>query len=391
MVVWRYRDTVLMLCTFAFFSITVVRFAISPLAPNIVDTFVISNTAFGLALSGMWLAYGAAQYPSGFLGDRYGEREIILVAVGGSTLAAVSLVFSPLFALFSLALILLGATAGLHYSVATTLLSRTHKHIGTAIGVHNAGATVAGLLTPVVVSWIAIRFGWRMSLASVALVGIPVTIAFGWKVRSTEPLHPGTPIRERFEFSHARSFFSRPPIVFTLGLATIGEFVWQGTTSFLPIFLIEHRGTSTTAAAGLFSAYFLVQVLAQIGVGVVSDRLGRDRVIGGCFMIGVFGFGMLILLSSPLSTIVGVALVGIAMSFGPGLMPRFIGELSPDEQNTGFGLVRSVYMISASAGSVVVGLLADLLGWTISFGFLAVALLIACILLVVNWLLQFGY
>lgn len=78
---WRYRDSVLTLCTFAFFVTMVGRLAISPVIPEIIETFSVSNAVVGFALTGMWLAYGLAQYPSGVLAERYGERKIILIAV----------------------------------------------------------------------------------------------------------------------------------------------------------------------------------------------------------------------------------------------------------------------------------------------------------------------
>ncbi|ELY50758.1 MFS transporter [Natronorubrum bangense] len=388
---WRYRDTVLALCTLAFFVTMVGRLAISPVLPEIVETFSVSNAVVGLSLSGMWLAYGLAQYPSGVLADRYGERLVILVAVGGSALAALAVSIAPVFGLFFLSTILLGAVAGLHYSVATTLLARTYDNVGTAVGVHNSGATVAGLLTPVVVAWIAVRFGWRLAVAVIALVGIPSAVLFAWKVRPTEPRRPETPLRERFQLGPISELLSRPPIAFTLVIAIVGEFAWQGTASFLPTFLIEHRGLSTTLAGVFFSVYFVVQGVAQIGVGAVSDRIGRDRALAGCMLAGVVGFGLLVTAAGLPSIIIGVTLVGIAMSFGSALMPRFLRELSAEEQNAGFGLVRTVYMIVASLGSVVVGLLADLFGWTVAFGFLAASLAAIVLALAINSAFKLGY
>ena len=388
---WRYRDTVLALCTLAFFVTMVGRLAISPVLPEIVETFSVSNAVVGLSLSGMWLAYGLAQYPSGVLADRYGERLVILVAVGGSALAALAVSISPVFGLFFISTILLGAVAGLHYSVATTLLARTYDNVGTAIGIHNSGATVAGLLTPVVVAWIAVRFGWRLAVAVLALVGIPSAVLFAWKVRPTEPRRPETPLRDRFQPGPISELLSRPPIAFTLIIAIVGEFAWQGTASFLPTFLIEHRGLSTPLAGVFFSVYFVVQGVAQIGVGAASDRIGRDRALAGCMLAGVVGFGLLVTAAGLPSVIVGITLVGIAMSFGSALMPRFLRELSAEEQNAGFGLVRTVYMIVASLGSVVVGLLADLFGWTVAFGFLAASLAAIVLALTINSAFKLGY
>ncbi|MUW15972.1 MFS transporter, partial [Halorubrum sp. CBA1125] len=81
---WRYEHTALALCTLAFTATMIARLVISPLVPEITVQFGVTNATVGLALSGMWLAYALAQFPSGVLGDRYGERAVILTAVGAT-------------------------------------------------------------------------------------------------------------------------------------------------------------------------------------------------------------------------------------------------------------------------------------------------------------------
>jgi MFS family permease len=146
---WSYRYTVLVLATLAFFATMVARLVISPVVPAITDAYGATNTAVGFALTGMWLAYALAQFPSGVLGDRVGERPVILAAVGLTAVASLLLAVAPSFALFVLFVVFLGAGAGLHYSVATTLLTKAFRNTGTAIGLHNSGAPLAGLLAPV--------------------------------------------------------------------------------------------------------------------------------------------------------------------------------------------------------------------------------------------------
>ncbi|WP_459889385.1 MFS transporter [Halostagnicola bangensis] len=388
---WRYRETVLTLCTLAFFITTMGRLGISPLIPEISETFSVSNTIIGLSLTGMWFAYGLAQYPSGLFADRFGERRIIFLSVGGSAIVIFAASASPFFGLFFLAVMLLGGVAGLHYSVATTLLSRTHDEVGTAIGVHNSGATVAGLLAPLVFVWIAVRFGWRVSIATAGLLAVPIAVLFAWKIREMEPRHSKTPFRERVLGSEIRGILTRPSILFTLIIATICEFVWQGTATFLPTFFVEYHDVSTTFAGGLFSVYFLIQAFGQISVGAVSDRIGCDKTIAGCMLTGVIGFCVLVMRSDLLSFMIGVTFIGVAMSFASALLPRFLNVFAVQEENIGLGLVRTIYMIVASLGSVMVGLFADLFGWEASITFLVVLLASVFVALSVNWLLRFGY
>ncbi len=389
--VWAYRHTVLALCTVAFFATMVARLAISPVVPAINAEFAVSNTVIGVALSGMWLAYALSQFPSGVLGDRYGERAIILVAVGGTAVTSLLLALSPVFAAFVLFAVLLGGVAGLHYSVATALLTRTHDDIGTAIGIHTIGSPAAGLVAPIAAAWVGSQYGWRPAVAVGALVAVPVFALFALRVRPTEPRRPTQPMRERFDLAPVLSLLARPPILFTLLMATVGAFVWQSVASFLPTFLIEHRGQSATLAGVVFSAYFVVQGVVKVGVGAASDRYGREAATAGCMIAAAVGTVAFVAAPGLVGITLAVVLLGIGMSWAAAVEPRFIDYLTEEERSTGFGLVRTVYLVLGALGPVVVGLLADLAGWAVSFGALTGLLVLVFVLILLNRAFDLGY
>ncbi|WP_246998536.1 MFS transporter [Halosolutus gelatinilyticus] len=381
---WRYRETVLALCTLAFFVTMVGRLAVSPVVPNIIDAFGVSKTLVGMAMTGMWLSYAISQYPSGMLADRYGERRVILASIGGTGATSLLLVFAPHFAVFFLGAILVGAAAGLHYSVATSLLARIYDDLGTAVGVHNAGAPIAGLLTPIVVAWVAARYGWRRAVRIIAVVAVPAFVLFAWKVRSTEPRRPDERMRDRVDPGPMKELLTRPAIVYTGLIAIVNDFTWQGLATFLPTFLVDFRGYSASTAAAIFAAYFVAQGFLQVGVGSIADRIGRDAAIGLCTVTGIVGISLFVVGPGFGSIALATGLLALSMGWAAAVVPRFMDHLSEDERSVGFGLIRTVYMIVASAGSVVVGLLADRFGWPVSFGFLVALLVFVGVLLAAN-------
>lgn len=387
---WSYRHTLLALCTLAFFVTMTARLAISPVVLNIVEAFDTSNATVGLALSGMWLAYALSQFPSGVLGDRFGERRIILAAIGLTGLGSASLALSPSLPAFVLFAVFLGAGAGLHFSVAATLLTKNFENTGTALGLHNVGAPLAGLLAPIGAASVGVRLGWRYAIALGVVVALPVFVTFAWRVRPTEPERPDQPMAERFELGPLVELLSRRPIAFTVGVSVLCAFVWQGTASFLPSFLVAHHGVSQTTAGGLFSAFFVVNGVTQPVVGRLADRLSRDRVLVFCVLVGVVGYTLLVLGSGSIALVVAIVLVGTAMSWPAATLPRFMDKLSDSERGAGFGLVRTIYMVLASAGSVGVGAGADLFGWGATFGLLAGLLAVVSIVVTVNAMLGYG-
>jgi len=373
----------------------VARLVISPLVPRITAAFEVTNGTVGLALSGMWLAYALAQFPSGVLGDRYGERAIILTAVGATAVASLLLALSPSILAFMLFTVLLGTGAGLHYSVATTFLTKQFDDIGRAIGVHVAGGPLAGLAAPPLAALVGSRYGWRAGILLGVAAAVPVFVLFAWRVRPTEPLRPDQPMRERFAVGPLVELISRPRIAYTTGLAVLGAFSWQATASFLPTFLEVGGGLSTALSALLFSLYFVVHGGTQPITGSISDRIGRDATVMGTMAAGVVGYGLLVAsagldLGLP-TTVVAVGFVGLAMSWGAPLQSRFMDLLSDAERGAGFGLVRTAYMVIGASGSVVVGAVSDLAGWTVAFGLLAGVMALGLVALLANRLLRLGY
>jgi MFS family permease len=375
----------------AFFATMVARLVISPVVPEIVDTFNSSTSILGLALTGLWAAYACAQFPSGVLADRYGERMIILAAIGLTAVASTLLALSPSMPVFVVLTLILGGVAGLHYSVATTFLTRELENIGAAIGLHNSGAPLAGLLAPIAAAAVSQWVGWRASIALGTAVALPIVVFFGWKVQPTEPARPNQPMKDRFAIGPVVQLLSRPKIAFTAALAVLFEFVWQATASFLPTFLIAYHGYSVTFASTLFSAYFVIHGLTQPGIGSLSDRYGREEVAAACAILGVVGYSLLIGGSQLSVLLVAIFLIGIAMGWGAALLPRFVDNLSAAERGAGFGLVRTTYMILSATGSVVVGTVANAAGWGTAFGIFVVFLSLVCIALAGNRLFDLGF
>lgn len=376
---WTYRDTVLSLCTLAFFATMVARLVISPVVPDLVAAFDVTNTAVGLALTGMWLTYALAQFPSGVIGDRVGERTVIMAAVGLTAVASTLLALSPSFPFFILFTISLGAGAGLHFSVATTLLTKLFDGTGTAIGLHNSGAPLAGLLAPVAAAIVGTRLGWRVAIALGAVVAVPVFVAFAWRVRPVDPERPEQPVAERFRLGPVLELLGRPSIRFTVAMSVLCAFVWQATASFLPTFLVEYHNFSQTFAGAVFSAYFVVHGLTQPILGRLSDRYGRDGVIAFCLTVGIAGYLLFVVAAGRVAIAVSVLLVGTAMSWSAAMLPRFMDNLSTAERGAGFGLVRTTYMVLGSLGSVTTGAVADLFGWAPAFGLLAILLAVVLV------------
>ncbi|MFC6723166.1 MFS transporter [Halobium palmae] len=348
----------------------VARISFSPLVPAITDSYGVSNGLIGVALTGMWFTYGMAQFPSGVLANRYGERRIILVATGGTMLTCLLITAAPLFFLFTAGTILLGAVAGMHYSVATTLLSRTYDNVGTAIGVHHLGGAVGGLLGPIGASWLLDQYGWQQAVIGSALIAGIAFVLFLWRVRPVKPQNPDSKLDRQSTVNTALQSLRRPRVALLMFVTILIMFVLQGLISFLPTFFVEFYQRSTELAGILFAIFFGTQAVMQTGVGVMSDHIDSDKIISSCLAVGIVGFGLLLTSGRFVVIVAGSVLLGFGAAVLTVLIAQIMNSLPEGERSSSFGLTQSVVMVGGSLGSVSVGLLADLYGWHAAFSVL---------------------
>lgn len=388
---WRYPNTVLVLCLLAYLAIRIAQLIISPVIPALIGEFEVSRAAIGLALTGMWGVYAFSQLPSGVLADHYGERRVVLVALALAGVAITAAAAAPAFSIFFGCVLLLGVGAGLYYNAATALLTRLHDEIGRAVGTHRIGSQLAGLLAPAIAA-VLIGYGWRPTIVVGGIVSFAVLLGFLWLVRPTDPVNPDVRIRDTVSIGLLFRLLQKPPIAFATSVAILGEFAILTTMSFLPTFLVQYHGYSLAFAGILFSGYFAIVAIGQPSSGWLSDRIGRDPVLGLAFLAGMIGYFGLVLGTASLVVIVpSVALVGVGMSWGSPLQSRVMDSLDDADRGVGFGLVRTLYILVGAAGNTVVGALADVWGWGTGFGVLGVLVGFAAGLILGNRLLRLGW
>lgn len=384
---WNERYAALSVCVGAYFAVRLAQLLVSTVVPSLRGTFGVSRGTVGAILTGMWLLYACSQVPSGAAGDRYGPRRVVCAALGCTAVGALALAAAPSIRTFGLFALLLGTSAGLYYTPATALLAERFEEVGQVIGIHRIGSQVAGLVAPALAALLGARFGWRVAVGSGAVVAsavLGVVLVRGSSDRdsSRRPRHAartdgGVAVRPRALVG----VLARPPVAVATALAALGEFAALTTVSFLPTFLVEHHGLSLSAAGAFFGAYFVVVASLQPVSGWLSDRFDRDAVTAALFASGAVGYAALAVGSGVVLAVPAVALVGIAMAWGPPVQSRAVDALADAERGVGFGAVRTGYILVGALGPVVVGTLADEAGWGVGFGLLSAALAFAAVAL----------
>lgn len=244
----------------------------------------LSMTQMGVISAwGFQFAYAAFQIPGGFLGDRYGARVILTLAVlgwsvaslaSGSVVGSASVAFGALF----LARVVLGASEAATYPVSAMAVAQTvpEKERVAASAIYLAAGSLGAGLAPLLLAPLMVKAGWRAVFLASAVVGVVTAVVwYLFAPRRTERsgTHRYVPIEQQMRDA-ARLLRNRPLLVLAC------SYVLHSAVFFVFIFwffryLTEARGFSVLASGVWGSVPHFMSVIIAPAVGVIADRLAR--------------------------------------------------------------------------------------------------------------------
>lgn len=345
------------------------RNVIGPLVPQITTDFAVTNSTIGVVLSGMWFGFAGSQFVGGVLTDKIGERNTVLLAnlvMGGAT---VLMLLSPLFAAFAFGALFLGLGAGTLLVSSQVYIGNKFDDKGGKIGVVTMGASISGLVAPVVGIRLTNLYGWRSALlmgitvATLAILFVYFTITDSDITQeSTNSITSQESTRLSNMSAGIRLMLGGQVPTFIL-IASILYFVFQSMASFFPTLLINVTSvTQETASAGL-SVFFLLVAVMNVVLGKVSDQVNRDLILSSCVLTATLGFLSILFFERRVLLFVAVLFIGAGFGWGSTLASRLIDLFSQANRGTGYGTANTIANLIGSAGSAVSSIVATRYTW----------------------------
>ena len=173
------------------------RVNLSIAGAKISEEFGISNIRLGLVFSAFLFGYALFQTPAGWLADRFGPRRMLTLGVlWWGVFSALTAAISPNIGHTVVVLVvirfLLGAGEAIVYPASNQFVARwipSHER-GVANGIIFAGVGIGAGITPPLISFVMLRYGWRSSFLISALIGLAVGAVWFLVARDTPDEHP---------------------------------------------------------------------------------------------------------------------------------------------------------------------------------------------------------
>jgi ACS family glucarate transporter-like MFS transporter len=367
---------------------------------SIASEFHMTNVQLGSLTSAFLMGYALFQTLGGWLADHLGPRRVLAVGVlwwGIFTALTTAVSAKIAFAIFYLAAVrfLLGAGEAVMYPASNQFVSRwiPTQERGIANGIIFAGVGVGAGVTPGLISYILVHYGWRWSFWASALLGLIAGTAWYFFARDTPEQHAYVSAAELEHIQAGRTvktsatsksgdgrilwstiLASKEVWAVTLGYFSFGYVAWIFFAWFF-IYLRNVRGLDLKASASYTTLLFLTMAACSPLGGAISDKLTKmyGKRIGRCG-VAVFALSLTAIFLAFGSQVHSARLASIVLAGGAGalyLSQSSFWSVTADIASGSSGSVSGFMNMGNQIGGALTASLtpaiASRLGWTVPF------------------------
>jgi len=371
----------LIMCAYSF-TVFVSLFQLLPTAPfHVIHDLGGSTTAAGLFLGFLTYASAAAAPITGAIGDRVGQRRVLLIV------SVILSAFTASYAFITDYRVLLGVVIG-HGLFWSALLSASGAYMTSTlpparraegIGYWGLSSVLAVGTAPAIGFWVY-EHGWTALCIEITILNLLMAV-IAWRLpddhvgahgREEHAEHAATP--------HPRRIVEWRVLALSGSLALV-SFGYGSLTSFSALYA-DALGVSPR---GIFLTAMAVSLLSgRLLFGRALDRIGHRVVLQRCLLLPPIGLVILAFASGRWSMIAA----GLMFGAGFGLMhPAFtayvMARVPFARRGAAFGAMLAAFDTGIGTGSSVMGWIISRTGFRVSFGLAAV--LAACAMPAFVW------
>jgi len=374
------------------------RVNISIAGQAIQQEYKLSNLHLGWVFSAFVIGYALFQAPGGRLADRFGPRRVITIGVIWWGLFTTLTALVPVGISLAVALLvavrfLLGVGEAVVYPSSNRLVAHwiPSGERGIANGLIFAGVGAGAGITPPLITYILLNWGWRWSFYVSALLGLLAGAVWYLLARDTPQKHPWiskrelatiesglpAPVKElgaQKALPWGRILGNKNILAVTLSYFAYGYVAWIFFTWFF-IYLSKVRGLDLKASAGYSMLPFIAMATCSPLGGWIADILTKryGKRVGRCGF-AMFGIGLAAVFIALATQVESARLASVALAGGVGAMYlaqsafwAVTADLAGSSAGSASGLMNMGGQIGGATTAFLTPLIADHFGWTASF------------------------
>lgn len=360
--------------------------------------FNLSNVQLGYVFSAFVIGYALFQAPGGYLADKYGPRAVIAWGVVWWGVFTTLTAWTPTNLAWSITVLivmrfLLGLGEAVVYPSSNRLVAAwiPSQERGLANGLIFAGVGAGAGITPPLITYVLLNYGWRWSFYVCAIIGLIAGAIWLWLARNTPGSHPWISQRELEHIEKglppaAKDFEShkalpwgailkdRNIIFLSISYFTFGYVAYIFFTWFF-IYLSRVRGLDLKASAVYSMLPFIAMATASSVGGWIADRLTQKfgKRIGRCGQ-ALFGMALAGVFLALATQVESARVASIVLAGGAGALYlaqsafwAVTADVAGSSAGTASGLMNMGGQIGGAVTASLTPYIADQFGWTASF------------------------
>ena len=374
------------------------RVNISIAGSFIQQEFHINDLQLGNVFSAFLVGYALLQAPAGRLADRFGPRLILMLGTiwWGIFTALTAMPWAGMAGLFGALLgvrFLLGVGEAVLYPASNRLVAAwiPSKERGLANGIIFAGVGAGAGITPPLVTYIMLHYGWRASFWISAFIGLAAGVAWYWLARDRPEVHPWVTPQENALIERGlpeppseleigkplpwRAIFGNKNVLaIALSYFTYGYAAWIFFAWFF-IYLSKVRGLDLKSSSYYSMLPFIAMATCSTAGGRISDVLTRryGNRVGRCG-VAVAGIALAAVFIASGTQVESARLASLVLAGGAGalyLSQSSFWSVTADMGGASAGSLSGVMNMGGQIGGIVTASLTPLIAhhfsWTASF------------------------
>lgn len=398
----NYRWRVIVLLFFATTINYIDRQVLGILAPRLQDLFEWSESDYSLIIMSFQAAYAIGLISMGGLLDKIGTKAGYIIAItiwsiAGMFHAAARSITSFVLARFTLGI---GESANFPAAVKTVAEWFPKRERAFATGIFNSGTNIGAILTPLIIPFIALKWGWQWAFIITGALGFVWLIFWCMFYKRPEKSTRLSPDERKYILQDGEEISKRIPWVKifphkqTLGICLarfVTDPVWWFFLYWLPKFLDTNHGIDLSNIGLPLIIIYLISDGGAITGGWLSSffiRRGKDPVAARKLAILLLALLVVPIFFASVTEHmwIAVALISMATFAHQGYASNIFTIVSDIYPKDAVGSMIGLSGFAGAAGGVVfsflVGLILELTGsYYIVFGIASIAYLLCWIAL----------
>lgn len=355
--------------SFGWFLSIGVRIAFPALSPFFSTDLGMDYSNMGLLFTSLWIGYALGHIPGGILGDKYGDRSILVASTVFAGLAIFAVSISANRILFTASTVGFGIATALFGPLRFTVLSNTFdEYKGTAVGITMAAGSVGNTVIPIFATVMASYLNWRYSFA---ILSFPFFMVGGCLLvwipeRSIRGVQSDTQFNWR-QFKQLLHHIKQYNIHSLVAIQACFSFAFQGFTAFLPLYLIQIKDLTPSSSVLIYSMFFALSAIIQPLAGIATDKFGVKNSLLIFLTPGTLGLFAIPIVQGLVQLVSAIGLISIYTGCAVITQSKIAEMLPIDMQGSGFGTLKSLWMLFGASSPILIGAIAEVNYFSSSF------------------------